>query len=65
MMMVVVGGAGAVEGLAGIVVERIDRAGFRHLLQRAVHGGQADLVALGYELLVDVLGTAERGEAFQ
>ena len=52
-----------VEGLARRVADRVDHALLAHHLQVAVHGGEADGLALAAQLGVDLLSAAEAGQA--
>jgi hypothetical protein len=63
--VVVVGGGSAlpVQRLAGRVADGVDRTLFVEYLQVAVHGGEADGRPLAAQLGVDLLGTAEAGQA--
>jgi hypothetical protein len=65
--VVVVGVAAAapVERLATRVADRIHPAVFAEGLKVAVHGGQADRLAVTAQLGVDLLGAAEAGQAVQ
>ena len=65
VVVVVVGRAPPVDGLAGAGAQHVDLAGVGQRLQRAVDGGQADALADAAQLLVDLLGRAEVGRAVQ
>ena len=63
-VVVVPGGVALpVEGLARWIADRVDRALLAEYLQVAVHGGEADGLALPAQLGVDLLRAAEAGHA--
>jgi hypothetical protein len=65
--MVMVGArlAPAVEGLAAVVADGVDRAFLAEHLEVAVDGGEPDVLSPPPQLGVDLLGTAEAGEVLQ
>jgi hypothetical protein len=60
MMVMLLGGAAAIERLAVLGPHDVDRAGRGHGPELVIDGGQPDPVAAATQLGVDVLGAAER-----
>ena len=51
-VVVMVVGATAIDGLTGVVAQRVEHAGTGHRLQCAVDGGQTDVLATMTQLVV-------------
>lgn len=62
VVVVIVHHAAAVKSFTSFIVQRIDGADLRHLLQGAVNGGQAHLFALLREFVMNILGTGKSGD---
>ena len=65
VMVVVLGEAVPVEGFALWALDDVDGADFREPLQRAVDGGEPDLLVAVEQCRVDVFGGAELVNVFQ